>query len=368
MLEREISDSGWQVTLRAKGIVRFFPAAFLALWLCGWAVGEVFAGGLMLALIGHAAGQSQWASWLPVMKGVPPEPQMQLLFFAFIAFWLTFWTIGGVSAFGQMLGLLFGREVIRFEGDTLEVRHVALVTLRRLRLEAADIRTIRKDRMTIVAETRHKRHAIATFCGKDERDELMTLLAEWHRARRRVVAASADESPAEGFRLEPDETGRVALVTGTRFQRGLGLVLLVIGVGCAFAASAIADRGDSPGRWGGVLIAGLFGTFFTYAGGWLTFVRESWHPRSGSLELRRHAFGQTWTTVFAPLTLELEASTDSDHDSRWTLVLRGEGQRRNLLSSTHDPNPPRALGEWLAGATGVTLTEKGQPSRFERAS
>jgi isopentenyl diphosphate isomerase/L-lactate dehydrogenase-like FMN-dependent dehydrogenase len=75
----------------------------------------------------------------------------------------------------------------------------------------------------------------------------------------------------------------------------------------------------------------------------------------------------TWTTPYQPLSLEIVASTDSDGDSRWTLEVRGEGHLRRLISSINDPNLPRSVGEWLSGATGVPLGEKGEPSLFERA-
>jgi hypothetical protein len=39
----ERTSEGWQARMRPQGIGRFFPAAFLSFWLCGWAAGESFA-------------------------------------------------------------------------------------------------------------------------------------------------------------------------------------------------------------------------------------------------------------------------------------------------------------------------------------
>src|SRR5262245_21855666 len=51
-MERSWESGRHVVSFRAAGWARFIPAAFLAFWLCGWAVGEVFAGGtLVLALL-----------------------------------------------------------------------------------------------------------------------------------------------------------------------------------------------------------------------------------------------------------------------------------------------------------------------------
>lgn len=368
MLEREPHGSGWRITLHAKGVLRFFPAAFLLLWLCGWAVGEYFAGTLLLALAGHALGQHEWTSWLPLMKGVPPEPPVQLAFAGFLLFWVSFWTWGGLTALGQFLALLFGREEIVIEGDTLELRHVALVTLRRARIEASQIRGFNRKHAALLVETRSKRYSVATLGSVEERDELAQLLNDWHRPRRQPNRAAEPATPAEGyFHVGVDETGMRSLVADVGLQRGLGVVLLVIGAGLAFGAWAIARHSDSPERWLGPAIAGGIGALFLYGGGWLTLVRESWHPRSGSLELRRHALGMTWTTLYQPVALELVASTDSDGDSRWTLEVRGEGRFRRFISSINDPNLPRSVGEWLSETTGAPLREKGEPSLFERA-
>lgn len=368
MLEREPHGSGWRITLHANGVLRFLPAAFLLVWLCGWAVGEYFAGGMMLALVGHVLGQHEWTSWLPVMKGMPPERPVQLAFAGFLTLWLSFWTWGGLSALGRLLALLCGREEIVIEGDTLELRHMALVTLRRVRIEASEIRGFNRKNAALLVETRSKRYTIATLGSVEERDELAQLLRDWHRPRRQPNRAAEPATPAEGyFHVGVDESGARTLVADVGLQRGIGVVLLVIAAGLLYGAWAIAGYLGSPERWLGPIIAGVIGALFLYGGGWLTLVTESWHPRSGSLELRRHALGVTWTTLYQPVELELVASTDSDGDSRWTLELRGEGRSRQFISSSNDPNLPRSVGEWLSEATGVPLREKGEPSLFERA-
>jgi hypothetical protein len=67
---------------------------FLGFWLCGWAVGEVFA----ITLVFFRPWQP--GSW-------------------FVLFWLTFWTFGGTAALYQFFNLSSGCEVIEF--STVEI-------------------------------------------------------------------------------------------------------------------------------------------------------------------------------------------------------------------------------------------------------
>src|SRR5262252_838226 len=108
MLTPEPSDSGTQVTLRVSGILRFLPAAFLAVWLCGWAAGEWFALRLFASLLRTLLDASFLGAWIPPLGGKMPEGPMLPFFIGFLLFWLTLWTIGGVGAFHQLLASLFG--------------------------------------------------------------------------------------------------------------------------------------------------------------------------------------------------------------------------------------------------------------------
>src|SRR6476659_2825194 len=83
----ERTADGWTVDLRSVGIGRFIGAAFLAVWLTGWAIGETFA----LWILTRGA----WA----LFTGRPPGAGHNPLTLAvalpvglFLLFWLTLWT------------------------------------------------------------------------------------------------------------------------------------------------------------------------------------------------------------------------------------------------------------------------------------
>src|SRR5881396_2695801 len=97
MLEQ--TGSGWETRLKINGASRFLGAPFLAFWLAGWAVGEVFA--LSLLAVGACSlvtGRPPGSGHNPLTLGVALPVGL------FLLFWLTFWTFGGFLA---------GRELLR---------------------------------------------------------------------------------------------------------------------------------------------------------------------------------------------------------------------------------------------------------------
>ncbi len=78
-------------------------AAFMTLWLAGWAVGEVSA---LRALF------SMGTSFAPGS--------------AFLLIWLAGWTLGGVFAAGVLLLMIDGREVVTVGGEIIRRRFEAL--------------------------------------------------------------------------------------------------------------------------------------------------------------------------------------------------------------------------------------------------
>ncbi len=112
MLATEHTFEGWQARVRPEGRGRFFAAAFLAFWLCGWAVGEV-------VVLGILAG----GIWT-LATGDAPHPQFNSLhgaalwpIGAFLLLWLTLWTVGGVTAIWTLLRLLWGEDRVTLGGD-----------------------------------------------------------------------------------------------------------------------------------------------------------------------------------------------------------------------------------------------------------
>ena len=112
----ERTVDGWELRLRSRGADRYVSGAFLAFWLCGWAVGESFVLWLLV--------KGAWA----LLTGTPPEPGRALLETGpavlvglFLLVWLTLWTIGGIAAAMELLRLLWGEDRIRVTSGRLTV-------------------------------------------------------------------------------------------------------------------------------------------------------------------------------------------------------------------------------------------------------
>ena len=58
----ERTNEGWELRLRSQGAGRYVSAAFLAFWLCMWAVGETLV--LWFLIVGA----------ISILTGRPPEP------------------------------------------------------------------------------------------------------------------------------------------------------------------------------------------------------------------------------------------------------------------------------------------------------
>src|SRR5262245_49677542 len=101
----ERTNEGWELQLTSQGVGRYLSAAFLAFWLCIWAVGESVV--LWIVVVGAIA----------LLTGRPPEPGREPLELgpavmagAFFVVWLTMWTVGGIAAFLEEMRLLWGRD------------------------------------------------------------------------------------------------------------------------------------------------------------------------------------------------------------------------------------------------------------------
>jgi hypothetical protein len=84
-----------------SGLERWGGAAFVAFWLCGWAVGEV---------VGLAALARAWrAGWVALL--------------CLDAVWLTLWTLGGLWAMRVLRGLIRGGSLERVTLGVDELHH-----------------------------------------------------------------------------------------------------------------------------------------------------------------------------------------------------------------------------------------------------
>ena len=317
MLERESCEGRWQVSLRPQGLMRFLVAPFLVVWLCGWAVGEAFAAGTLLAGLRDVLGPDLELGWLPHMKNVAPSAPWPVM--AFLAFWLTGWTFGGLAAMGTLARLLVGVDEVRWDRDGVEVvRRVGLFS-RRSTLAWSDVQQpFPQLRGFIVSDSRKGLKRLTSFGSDEERRELAGWLGEAWRESRGGDAARLEvpDGPPNGWRVETAEDGSPMLVG-------------------AVAAAA-----------------------------WLALGRVELRPGPGSVRRVIRFMSREWTREISSARLVLESTTDSDGDLRSQLVAIGTGGRLSLASELYSPGVTRHLGLWLGERMQVEL--EGLPEAAEQ--
>lgn len=324
---------------RSEGLLRLLPAAFLAFWLCGWALGEFAVLGI---LIGGAAG---------LMKGGLPPGAMAAFLFLFLGLWLSLWTLGGWAAGGELLRLLFGR-------DALVVRPGSLRVTRSWGL----FRSVDEVRFEEVAGIdRHGRgHALQLrlFDGRvlpllphAGREELAGLEAA---LRRRLPTPRSDRLPVpEGFITTLDGAGRSQLVTQpalreqhARFWMGFGAVL-----GGPLTVYALRE---SQGRAFNLLCAAAVAVMTA-----LLVVAQRGSEDSLTVEGRQLTRRRVWGPWRREErrevdSLRFESTTDSDGDECFELRADGPQGPWSLASSSAS-GPVLQRGEWLSRTLGVPL-------------
>jgi len=369
MLTPEPNGSGWQVTLRSSGVLRFFPAAFLCVWLCGWGAGEWFALRIVGTLIEHVSGWHFLPAWLPPLHGQTPPGPVLVFGFAFLTLWLSLWTWGGLRALRELLGLLCGRDVVSWSGEGLDVRRHALFLGTRAHLDAQDITGFREFRGALLADGRRRATRVTDLGGPDERLQLARLLEAWRAGAAGPAPLPPDQSPIGDFVAVRDESGELALTPPPGPRRAVGFWLGVLGVALlAGLVSVIREKTGASLVVGSLFMSAAAGACL-YAATWLMGSRETLRFATRRLERRCEMFGRTWTDTFEPLELELTSTRDAEGEIRWQLVASGGGgAKRTLLSAIDDPNAPLTLGTWIAERTGVTLIRRDDQAPLRRAS
>jgi hypothetical protein len=322
----------------------------------------------MLGTLLHAwLGANPLSPWLPDLGGRMPGGPAAPFFLVFILFWLALWTLGGVGAFQQVLTLLFGRDVVRWGGDALEVEHRALWFVSRERLEARAITGFRSFRGHLVADSRARAVRVTAMGSPDDRAQLRSLLEDWRARVAPPEPLSAEQSPVAQFETFHDETGAIALLSPPGPRRSMGVLLGVLGL--ALFAGVVSEFLQKSGA--ALVVAVLFlvvaGAACLAGSLWLLAARESWHMGPSRLERRRTLFGRTWSTEFVPLEIQLTSTRDSDGDLRWALEVSGAGRRHTIASAIDDPNTPLTLGTWLAERTGARFVRRDLEPTLRRA-
>ena len=312
-IKLESTSAGFEAELRIAGIGRFFGAAFLAVWLTGWVVGEAFALGIL--------GLGAWS----LLTGQPPgigreslRPELALPTGLFLLFWLALWTLGGVMAGHELLRLLFGRDRILVGPDTLEIERSYGLFRSREKLKRDELRRFycRPASAALCVETARGTTELTKLGTASERTELAQALnAEFHLATQSAPDAALPETWCEVSSLERD----ALLVKNPVTRRKQAITTWIICVPLAALALYVASVTlRRPELWGLALVLLVIAVLVTWGAVWLSFGRNEWRLEKGRLVLQRR-FGQDRTTRFEAVSVELHEDNSGDGDTSYLL-------------------------------------------------
>jgi len=361
------------VTLKAHGSGRFFAAAFLGLWLCGWAFGEgyaiwILANGACALLSGTAFGSG------PIRIGTGP-------FFgvgAFLVAWLAVWTVAGMAALQEFFRLLWGEDRLQAEGGCLSVvqlrgpfrkrREFPRDTLRRLVL------TGRWGALAV--ETSRGTIPLSRLGTREEREAAVATL--------RTELGLSEPAPApvpaalpKGWEEIITPEGERAVVPDHAMRGVQARVVGLAALGMAAAAAAVVHASQTQGRLWPFSVQLMVGAIaLACAAVWLAQGRMEWRIGSGRMTLRRR-FGSGVRDVFEARGFELVLTHDRNDSydcfaldalsdpsgapapmAAWT----GTGKnRRRITTAVRDAAVPRQLGAYLARAGNVPFVDRTTP-------
>lgn len=344
---------------RPRGIGRFAVAAFLSVWLCGWAAGEAFVlyilvSGLMALLTG--APPRGWEQPLEI----GPAPAVG----AFLVVWLAFWTIGGIAAIRELLRLLWAEDRLAVEPDGLLVTRRLGPFVTRQKVARDEIRRVYVLLSTgaLMAQVGTNTMKLTDLGTPSERAEA----AEWLRSELRLT----DEMPAtgealpEGWQELRDFRGDVIVVPDLRTRRQQAWIVTVIAAlvwGVVFLLVRGSLRNDN--LWVLTLMVGAFACWLAWQALWLHRGRKEWRIERGRLVHQRR-FGWSVTELAEARALELTESRDGDGDYWYRLEApltdqpgKNPGRRVTVQQVLHDPTEPRGLGLYLARRAGISFRD-----------
>ncbi|MFN0008089.1 MAG: hypothetical protein ACKVXR_09300 [Planctomycetota bacterium] len=363
---------GWQLRLRPRGAGRFVSAAFLMVWLCGWALGEALA----LWLLAKGA--------VSLVTGQPLNPGGQPLSFgsagvvgAFLLFWLAIWTLGGVLAIGELMRSLFGEDRLLVSGGQLTLTRLRGPFRTRRVFERQAIRRIvtLAPLEALVLDAGSRRVELSRLGTRSERvDAVPALLRELAIPQQHLEPGRA--LPADWQEVVTPEGSR-ALVPNVSTRRIQARICGILALGAAAITGFVARDSTSQPTLAGLAGIGLLltGTLLASAV-WLARGRMEWRIETGRLTLRKR-FGSSVRSEFEARKLVLESRSDTDGDSWHELYGLGEGEHATATSITLPPRRPKNsrriarrmndqpavmdLAVWLAREANLPLDDRTTP-------
>ncbi len=360
--------------LRPQGVARFFPAAFLLFWLCGWAVGECVAIGFLakgvLALMNGTPFDQGQAHPLPL--GVA------LGMGAFLILWLALWTLGGFGAMRELLRLLWSEDRLIASRDGLTLARSLGPFRTRREFPRSELRRI-------VIAPRNTALGVETARGEFELSRNGTC-----REREEALRAFQGELGLSDAAPEPEATelpkgwqevitpeGERALTGDIAARRKQARVAAIAAVGvAAVAITALAQLQRGLAALPGAIVTTLMALGIACGAAWLARGRMEWRIGSGRITQRRR-FGSDVRDLFEAVRLELVVSSDGDGDTVYALEALNDvveppptpgkwtrlqsKNRRRIAAVLKDPLVPRQLGTWLERAASIPLQDRTTP-------
>ena len=365
----ERTSEGWELRLRTRDGGRFISAAFLAAWLCFWAVGEAFA--LWFLVVGAIA----------LVTGKPPEPGREpldvgpaVMTGVFLLFWLAIWTIGGIAAIAELFRLMWGEDRMLVSSGRLHVewRRGPFRSSRRFDRDVIRRVSLQGRGGHIALQTTREGIALSALGSRSERSEGAAAL----RTELGLPEPSSTLAPALPAAWEQIITpeGERALVSNLATRRAQARTASMFTLFLAAVTLVLARQ--SFGRLDLMVPAFIMLTFTiacTVGTLWLARGRWEWRIGADRLTLRKR-YGDEVRDVFEARRLVLEQSTDSDGDSWYELRALAAGERpdvsgvrirhsgmgqrtRTVARVMDDLHSMRELAAWLARETELPLDD-----------
>jgi hypothetical protein len=351
---------------RPRGFGRFVGAAFLSVWLCGWAGAEALA----LFVIGYGiywlvTGRPAFGS----DQAIPLGPVLAVG--CFLLVWLAFWTLGGIMAIRELLRSVWAEDRLILDRERLIRLHRLGPFVSTRRLPRSEIRRV------FVQEFGGKPGSMVAQlgAGATELTDLGTPEERATAARQlRAALGLADESqpawPAvvsQGWQETIGPRGETLLVPNLRTRRKQALVVSLIALVVWTVALLLAVQSlRQPNLWILGAVIGAGGAWLGRQALWLHRGRKEWRIEPGKLVFQRR-FGADVTELMSARALELTESSDSEGDRSYELRaielapppynLRDRtGKVREHLQidrAISDPTDPLCLGLWLSQRASV---------------
>ena len=349
---------GLEVRLHSIGKARFFSAAFLGVWLAGWAAGEAVV--LWLLVVGG------WS----LLTGRPPEPGRAPLEIgpgvaigAFLTLWLALWTFGGIAALYEFLRLLWSADRLAISSGGLEVaRKIGFIT-RRMLYPRESVRRLYRINSTLMLETVAGSVELTRLGTPELQDQIVTQFS----TELGLASSQPVLLPANWEEIAAPEGGTL-LVPNLANRRRQSLVAWVIALPLCAAAVVVAyaSLADAHLLTLTVLVA-AFAAAATWGACVVQFGRPEWRVEKGRIVQQRR-FRSRVRPKFTGTSIHVSESHDSDGDAWYLLEIaapdpthdpNGSGRlrRKKIISRLHDATEPRRLAAWLAMKSGLPIDD-----------